>query len=353
LQKNKFSIRITTYLATIQPIPTIYNARTQQTMSINRLHKTFINLKVKRRLRQYRRKNNHPKTYLNTNSSYNQQLQQKLNGGKIFQIGFSKCGTTSLHNFFINHGVLGAHYSLTKDLLYASNFTNDYFQDKLWQDTKKNVFPLKYDILNIENTLSKNKVQQWDIDDNLKEYCLFLLSNAHTPYNYPMKYSTAVRMHITFLAKKPLLSLLPNDIIFHGDMQFPLLATKNNNNNNEYIANNIQGFKHYKLLDKQYPKSRFILNIRCPKKWLTSCENAKYSRFQLLSFAYPDKLRAILLKEWEQHITEVTDYFSSQPEKLLIFNIEEDSPEKINDFFNVDFDTSQWGHHNKTKKETA
>ena len=116
-------------------------------------------------------------------------------------------------------------------------------------------------------------------------------------------------------------------------------------------------FKHYKLLDKQYPNSRFILNIRCPKRWLNSCENWEEGYyFKLLSFAYytpPHKLRALLLKKWEQHITEVTAYFSSQPEKLLIFNIEEDSPEKINDFFNIDFDTSQWQCHNKTKEKTT
>jgi len=340
-------------------------------MNINQLHKTFINLKVKRRLRRYRRENNHPKTYLNINSSYNQQLQQKLNGGKIFQIGFSKCGTTSLHNFFINHGILSAHYGLTKHLLHASKFINKYFQNKLWQDNKKNISPLKYDILNIENTLSSNKIRQWNIDDNLKKYCLFLLSNVRNQWDaFPIKYSTAVRMHIAFLAKQPLLSLLPSDITFHNDMAFNLITTKKNNNNTKYSNKEIAMAKHYQLLDKQYPNSRFILNIRCLKKWLTSMERChscpilpknhpqywNMNNFQIISYLNNipvNEVRDFLLQQWNHHTADVKNYFSSQPNKLLIFNIEKDSPEKISDFFDVDFDTSQWGHHNKTKKETA
>jgi hypothetical protein len=98
---------------------------------------------------------------------------------------------------------------------------------------------------------------------------------------------------------------------------------------------------YYELLDKQYPNSKFILNTRNVDNWIKSRLNHKFSgitgyyasyimsRLNLNSEQLLDKWRL----EWDNHHTEVKEYFKRRDDDFLIFDIEYDDPQKIVNFF--------------------
>ena len=173
---------------------------------------------------------------------------------KIFQIGFNRCGTLCLYNFF-----------------------------------KQNKIPsIHWDNGNLSLTIKRNKEQN-----------------------------------------KPLLSGY-DDYIFFSDM--------------EHFDDDMGVFYshvyYYKLLDKQYPDSKFILNTRNIGNWIISRLNHEFrgmpgfyanyimSRLNINFNQLLDKWRL----EWDNHHKEVKEYFKGREDDLLIFNIEKDDPQKIVDF---------------------
>ena len=205
---------------------------------------------------------------------------------KIFQIGFNKCGTTSFFHLF-------------------ENFTNPCLKPIHWDDGR-----LAFKIYN------NNK-------ENIK-----LLDGYE-------------------------------DYIFFSDMECVI-------DNNIYEA-----FRLYKELDKQYPNSKFILNVRNQENWVKSrlkhmggrykvfyygvsnfdnldnylINHRKYSLFQrvdeILNYLINNNINIPKdedvankwRKEWEEHINEVKEYFKDRPDDLLIYDIENDSIDKIKLFF--------------------
>lgn len=95
---------------------------------------------------------------------------------------------------------------------------------------------------------------------------------------------------------------------------------------------------YFKEMDKQYPNSKFILNIRNVEKWIESRnnhqdDNGNYTdyfckKLKLTKEEVNDKWR----KEFYEHNKNVIKYFSDKPNKLLIYHIENDNIEKLNDF---------------------
>ena len=112
--------------------------------------------------------------------------------------------------------------------------------------------------------------------------------------------------------------------------------------------------RFYKLLDKQYPNSKFILNTRNKQKWLKSRinhQNGQYlshlaKEFQLSENEMIQKWS----DEWDYHHLEVISYFYEKPNKLIIFDIEKDNPVKLEKFFknNFNLNTKFYGHYGKT-----
>ena len=192
---------------------------------------------------------------------------------KVFQIGFSKCGTSTLANLFHSSGVDSVHHD----------------------------------------------------HGNL-----------------------ALSMYNNFSAGKPLISSKYKDIWFFTDMERmygdpPL---------------NI-GMLLFKELDKQYPGSKFILNIRDKQAWLKS--RSKHTFMPNISMTLleinqktlklsKEQVLAKWAKEWDQHHKAVKEYFKDRPNDLLVFNIDTDSPEKLVNFFKENFhlDPTLYGHLNKT-----
>ena len=112
----------------------------------------------------------------------------------------------------------------------------------------------------------------------------------------------------------------------------------------------------FKELDKQYPNSKFILNTRNVEKWLTSRQKHQGGKG-----IYVKKCKKKLglndeeifkhwEKEWYDHHIDVIEYFIDRPDDLLIFDIEQESPDKIVDFFkgHIELDASKYTHRGKT-----
>lgn len=116
---------------------------------------------------------------------------------------------------------------------------------------------------------------------------------------------------------------------------------------------------YFKELDQQYPGSKFILNTRNKKAWLKSRSkhpvnkngrtNLLAANAKMLQLSEKEVL-ALWSKEWDQHHQAVITYFKDRPQDLLIFDIDNDSPQKLVDFFQDNFvlDAAHYMHKNKT-----
>jgi hypothetical protein len=162
---------------------------------------------------------------------------------KIFQIGFNRCGTTSLYNLFRKSGIPSVH---------------------------------------------------WD------------------------RGRLAARMKFNYEHNRPIL-IGYERFRFFSDME---------------TAPHIYGYKYYKLLNQQYPNSKFILNIRDRDNWILSRLRFSKKYFNSHMSHYNLSLPEIInlwCEEWDNHINDVTHYFKGK-ENLLVFNIEEDNIESVLSF---------------------
>jgi hypothetical protein len=182
-----------------------------------------------------------------------------INPAKVFQIGFSKCGTTTLNHFFNKNGVRSVHHDRGK-----------------------------------------------------------LPSSIHN----------------NFLNGKPLLSKCYEKIFVFTDLD------------HLYRKPQVQvGMQYYKEFDKQYPGSKFILNTRDKAAWLKSRakqpihpsnESLLVISARLHGLSTEEELQQWSL-DWDKHHREVLEYFKDRPNDLLVFNIEQDPPAKLVEFFKENF----------------
>ena len=123
-------------------------------------------------------------------------------------------------------------------------------------------------------------------------------------------------------------------------------------------------YKNFKLLDQQYPDSKFILNIRDLNNWLESRKKwmiwhkDKWQTYadalcDVLKINDIEKLNELWKREWYSHLIEVLDYFKNRPNDLLVYDIEKDNPEKIIIFFkdHLNFKHKLMPHINKSSTQ--
>ena len=121
------------------------------------------------------------------------------------------------------------------------------------------------------------------------------------------------------------------------------------------------GMIMFKEIDKQYPGSKFILNVRDKNAWLKSrslhpINNRNSTTILELNAEILHTTKEEVLsrwsKEWDDHLRAVKDYFKDRPNDLLVFDIEKDEPQKLVNFFKEDFnlDAKYYKHLNKTSK---
>ena len=169
---------------------------------------------------------------------------------KYFQIGFKKCGTTSIAAFFDRSGIPAVHYD----------------RGKLGR-----------------------------------------------------------RMQLNFSQGLPLIS---------GYEQYDVIT------NMEYLSRTdwFDGFRHYEALMQEYEDSRFILNTRGKESWLKSMIALGESKPGVMAAYYHNRygtndvaeLTQIWSADWDSHHHEVISRIPA--DRLLVFNIETDSPEILCDF---------------------
>jgi len=116
----------------------------------------------------------------------------------------------------------------------------------------------------------------------------------------------------------------------------------------------LYAYRYYKLLDEQYPGSRFILNIRNIDEWVDSrlrFNDAKYRSCPHGDHYHETEEELIDCWKscWREHNQEVRDYFAERPKDLLIFDIRHDGPEKLVSFLpEFELNKEYWGRYNAT-----
>ena len=182
----------------------------------------------------------------------------------VFQIGFDRCGTTSLWNLFQASGYPGAHF------LAEGNYVHGVIQQ------------------------------------NIRE-------GKHPVEGYESR-------------------------VFFSDMKYIF----------RFKGTSIfkESFKDFAILERCYPKAKFILNVRPKEKWIasrigTSIGGRKEKdQLDLIAPEYGmtgEEYLKHLNIEWDTHLAKVRMYFSFFPEKLIEFDIENDNPQKLIDFFKPEF----------------
>ena len=209
---------------------------------------------------------------------------------RIFQVGFHRCGTSSLAHFFRANGLRTAHWE--RGVIAAS-------MELAWQDNEP------------------------------------LLS-------YVDDYDVYTDMECTM----PAIDRFPNlsEEIYGIDLPERLRLIRDNET--------IYAFKRFKLLDAQYPGSKFILNTRDVDHWVRS--RLRFMRGEYRACAHGQdahRHEAGLVEcwkaDWERHLFEVRAHFFARPGNLLEFDIERDDPEKLVRFFpDLKLDVAHWTHQN-------
>jgi hypothetical protein len=96
---------------------------------------------------------------------------------------------------------------------------------------------------------------------------------------------------------------------------------------------------YYKILDKQYPNSKFILTTRNINDWIRSRRNHGLGNIlnhqRLFHKCDDETINDIWTKYYQEHLDDVKLYFADRPKDLLIFDLDNDgqSCEKIIKFF--------------------
>jgi hypothetical protein len=125
-----------------------------------------------------------------------------------------------------------------------------------------------------------------------------------------------------------------------------------------------EAFKYFKEIDKQYPGSKFILNLRNIDTWIESRihhnpfgknSTKKYSDLfqQHYGLKNIEEVKEYWKNDWETHIKNVLEYFKDRPDDLIVFNIETDNIDKLINFFNkfnIILYEKHWGKFNARRK---
>jgi len=141
-----------------------------------------------------------------------------------------------------------------------------------------------------------------------------------------------------------------NRKIFHnisGDILSDITWNLGKDDKPQFDAHDI-----YKIADLQYPDSLFILNIRPVDKWIESRKKHGILLRDALNYSqYSEKeIENWWKHQYEFYIKDVQLYFKNTS-KLLVFDIENDSIDKVNNFVYPHYKvkSSLWIQDNITK----
>ena len=224
--------------------------------------------------------------------------KEKLRDGerpRVFQIGFNRCGTTSLLLFFKLNGYAAVHRRAGR---YA----------------RPGTLAVAMELARREGKPLLTYVGRFDLYSDMEK---INLSRDIGKFFAPRVFK---RLRRQMRSNEPVLPLF--------------------------------GFTYFQLLDEQYPGSRFILNTRDMERWVASrlaFNDGKYrscvhgDRYHATDAELADCWR----QAWRDHHRAVQEHFRDRPQDLLVFDIERDGPQKLIDFLpEFDFDPRHWGKRN-------
>ena len=127
------------------------------------------------------------------------------------------------------------------------------------------------------------------------------------------------KMKENSLGKKPLLT---------GYEEYQFFSDMEHKNDDEEFFYSYQKF--FKDLDNQYPESIFILNYRDIDSWVKS--RIKHPRYLERTISSSGKSEEEVIEMWKEHynehISEVLDYFSGK-DNLIVLDLDKDDSVKI------------------------
>tara|TARA_B110000208_G_scaffold191914_1_gene260923 strand:+ start:6610 stop:7158 length:549 start_codon:yes stop_codon:yes gene_type:complete len=104
----------------------------------------------------------------------------------------------------------------------------------------------------------------------------------------------------------------------------------------DYKRLNYAHIDYYKELYKQYPNSKFILNIRDMENWIESRNNHLKGWYVIelcrIIGCNKEELNRRWRKEFIEHCKDVIFFFKNKKKKLIVFNIEKDDIDIIIQF---------------------
>ena len=245
----------------------------------------------------------------------------------IFQIGFNKCGTTSLFNFMVNN-----------------------------------------DISSIHNTPCKYYLNPHEIHKNhlyLNQFMIYNLRNNETDKVLPIECTKYYQFYSDFGNEiSGQYYILKRTVLEKAEIIDNFLY-------NRYIK------KWYNVLTKQYKESKYILNIRNVNNWLKSkylhrppyfnkhrfnqrkqkinqfIRDYNYTKNLQRGYMTDIEILKIYKNQWYLYICNTIKYFKDNNiyNNLLIFNVESDSIEKIIEFFakfGIILNGKYWKRKNKS-----
>jgi len=215
----------------------------------------------------------------------------------IFQIGFNRCGTSSIAHFFERNGYRAAH----------------------WQKGK---IAVGMELARIKKQPLLAYCNRYDIYTDMEKVDVHKIAKQKWRHPLFWKFAKAAKKHDITINK-------------------PIYA-----------------FKYFKQLYRQYPGSRFILNTRDVNNWIDSRLNFQFRKidsYRYCTCGYQahetmQELTTCWRREWQEHHNNVKVFFSDKPGRLLVFNIEDDSATKlVNYFSDMDLHERYWTTTNTSK----
>jgi len=216
---------------------------------------------------------------------------------KVFQIGFNRCGTTSLHELFKGSGYRSVHY--------AKGWLAYKMKDNLLKRINSTAFPVNHKIL--------DEVEQFTFYSDMEN----VYSNTDTPI-------------YAYMYFKELYYDYPNAKFIFNYRPFY-----------DWVNSRLNFSDKYKL--------KFLKNTNiCSDMPETFVSNNERSYWDM-------KINDDIYESWkwhyDTHMANVFDFFKDKPNKLLIYDISKDSSDKIFDFFaDLELDKTKWMQHNTSKK---
>jgi hypothetical protein len=109
---------------------------------------------------------------------------------------------------------------------------------------------------------------------------------------------------------------------------------------------------HYKELDKEYPNSKFILNVRDVEDWIKSRLNHEgyLDSYKFITGLDDDSIVTHWKDIWFKHINDVQEYFKNRESDFIMFDIKKESTKLINFMSKfTDLCYTEFGHYHKTE----